>query len=166
MRFLARPRSPSGIFCVFLTKPCSSTIRLPERPAERHPDRPTVFNCRDVLTDLTAVFSRHTFEPLADGLPSRRCPVRRRRELFPGSDLMSHGTTNGTQIGPIWSALLGGASRYRRLIGPTSVVGARRGSRRQRGSRGEWKTPQRGLAVRLPSRGPTLPPRPSPGADD
>src|SRR5712691_8350839 len=94
MRLRARVRSSFGIFFVFFTNPCSRTIRscamqkitrnavamkraadlqeaLPQRPAHRHPDGPSVLNGGDVLADLAAILGRQAFKPIADRLGTR-----------------------------------------------------------------------------------------------
>ena len=55
---------------------------LPQRPAHRHPDGPSVLNGGDVLADLAAILGRQASKPIADRLGTRRRPIERRSDLL------------------------------------------------------------------------------------
>src|SRR5437870_2026285 len=55
---------------------------LPQRPAHRHSDGPSVLNGGDVLADLAAILRRQAFKPVSDRLGAHRRPIERRSDLL------------------------------------------------------------------------------------
>src|SRR2546426_6603666 len=64
---LARCKRSRGQ-CVAMKRAADLQEALPERPAHRHPDGPSVLNGGDVLADLAAILGRQAFKPVSDRL--------------------------------------------------------------------------------------------------
>jgi hypothetical protein len=96
IRCRARSISSAGVFCVFLINPCTTPIRpsstknsnrairrlgrrlrtshrpSPQRPAQRHADRPAELHGGEVDADRAPVFGRKVSQPLKHRLRSAR----------------------------------------------------------------------------------------------